>query len=67
MGDTAEKKVKTSRLKKIKAEFKKIIWPDKSTVAKKTVACAILTAILSVIIAVLDTVFQFGLNLLMGL
>ena len=67
MGDTAEKSVKTSRWKRIKAEFKKIIWPDKPTVFKKTVAVVVLSIILGVIIALLDTVFQYGINFLIGL
>ncbi|MCI6017472.1 MAG: preprotein translocase subunit SecE [Clostridiales bacterium] len=67
MGDTAEKAVKTSRWKRIKAEFKKIIWPDKPTVFKKTVAVVVLSIILGVIIALLDTVFQYGINFLIGL
>jgi len=67
MGDTAEKSVKTSRWTKVKAEFKKIIWPDKSDVAKRTAAVLILSVIIGVIIAVLDTVFQYGINFLIGL
>lgn len=67
MGDTAEKSVKTSRWSRIKAEFKKIIWPDKPTVLKKTVAVIVLSIILGVIIALLDTVFQYGINFLIGL
>lgn len=67
MGDTAEKASKPSKFAGIKAEFRKIIWPDKPTVAKKTAAVVILSVILGAIIAILDTVFQFGINFLISL
>ena len=39
MGETAGKeKVKKNFFKGLKAEFNKIIWPDKDTVGKQTVA-----------------------------
>lgn len=67
MGDKAEKTVKTSRWSRIKAEFKKIIWPDKSSVIKQTTAVLVLSVIIGVIIALLDTIFQYGINFLIGL
>ena len=42
---TVEKPKKKSWFKGLKAEFKKIIWPDKKTLAKQTVAvivCSVL-------------------------
>ena len=38
MAEKKEKAKKTSWFKGLKAEFKKIIWPDKKTLAKQTVA-----------------------------
>lgn len=69
MGETAnEKALKTpvvkSWFKGLKAEFKKIIWPDKKSLGKQTVAVVIITAILSVIIALLDAIVKFGINLI---
>ncbi len=67
MSDTAEKTAKVSRWSRIKAEFKKIIWPTKEDVAKKTLAVVIASVILGAIIALLDTAFRYGINFLMGL
>lgn len=45
---------KTGMFKNVKSEFSKIIWADKQTVAKQSVAVIVITAILSVVIALLD-------------
>lgn len=45
---------KTGLFKNVKSEFSKIIWADKQTVAKQSVAVIVITAILSVVIALLD-------------
>ena len=37
----AEKAQKSSWFKGMKAEFKKIVWPDKNTLAKQTAAVVI--------------------------
>lgn len=69
MGDAAnEKAPKTSTVKSwfkgLKAEFKKIVWPDKKSLGKQTVAVIVITAVLSVIIALLDAVVKFGINVI---
>ena len=65
MADTAEKKErKPSFFKGIKIEFKKIIWPDRKSVAKQTAAVVVVTIILGVIIRLLDTGIQALLNLI---
>ena len=38
----------------LQAEFHKIIWPDKKSLGKQTVAVIVVSVILGVIIAVLD-------------
>ncbi|WP_029470853.1 preprotein translocase subunit SecE [Blautia producta] len=63
----AEKKVKAPKknwIKGLQAEFKKIIWPDRPTLVKQTVAVVVITAILGVIIAVIDSGVLQILNLL---
>lgn len=67
MGDAANEKALTikSWFKGLKAEFKKIIWPDKKSLGKQTVVVVIITTILSVIIALLDLVIKFGIDLIM--
>ena len=69
MGDAANEKapktpVVKSRFKGLKAEFKKIIWPDKKSLGKQTLAVIVITAVLSVIIALLDAVVKFGINVI---
>ena len=75
MGDAANEKApkaaKESKapavkswFKGLKAEFKKIIWPDKKSLGKQTVAVIVITAVLSVIIALLDAVVKFGINVI---
>ncbi len=46
----------------LKAEFSKIIWPSKTSIAKQTVVVVIITIILGVIISLLDNIIQFGLD-----
>lgn len=70
MGDAVnEKAPKTPAVKSwfrgLKSEFKKIIWPDKKSLGKQTVAVIIITAVLSVIIALLDAAVKFGVNVIM--
>lgn len=65
MGDANEKApVVKSWFKGLKAEFKKIIWPDKESLAKQTVAVVIITTVLALIIALLDLVVKFGIDVI---
>ena len=66
MGDAANEKapVVKSWFKGLKAEFKKIVWPDKESLGKQTVAVVIITAVLSVVIALLDAVVKFGIDVI---
>ena len=50
----------------VKAEFKKIIWPDKDTLTKETVVVVVSTVILGIVIAALDLIIKFGLNIVIG-
>lgn len=59
-----EKAPKKSWFKGLKAEFKKIIWPDKKSLGKQTVAVVIVTILLCALIAFLDAVIQLGLGFL---
>ena len=63
MAESSEKKT-TSFWKALKAEFKKIIWPDKKDVAKQTFLIIVVTIILGVIIKFLDTGIQALLSLI---
>ena len=55
MGDNKQEKTpKTSWFSGLKAEFSKIIWPDKKSLGRQTLAVIVVCIILGVIIAVLD-------------
>lgn len=58
----AEKAPKKSRFKGLKSEFKKIIWPDKESLAKQSVAVIIVTVVLGAVIALLDGIIKLGIN-----
>ncbi len=59
---TVEKQKKKNWFKGLKAEFKKIIWPDKKTLLKQTVAVISCSVLLGVIIWAIDSAIQFGLK-----
>ena len=59
-----EKAPKNSWIKGLKSEFNKIIWTDKKTLVRQTVAVVSITAILGVIISVLDSAVLQFINLL---
>ncbi len=51
--------------KGLKAEFKKIVWPDKESVTKQTAAVIVITIILGVIVSLLDTGLKYLIDLIM--
>ena len=55
---------KKSWFKGLKAEFNKIIWPDKMTLAKHTAAVVSVSVVLGAIIALVDFFAQYGVDLL---
>ncbi|BDF35519.1 MULTISPECIES: preprotein translocase subunit SecE [Lachnospiraceae] len=59
-----QKTQKKSWFKGLKAEFRKIIWPDKMTLAKQTAAVVSVSVVLGIIIAVIDFLVQNGVDLL---
>ncbi|MBE5961133.1 MAG: preprotein translocase subunit SecE [Lachnospiraceae bacterium] len=59
-----EKAPKKSWFKGLKAEFKKIIWPDKESLTKQSLAVIVISVILGLIIAVVDAAIKFGINVI---
>ena len=55
---------KKSWFKGVEAEFKKIIWPDKMTVGKQTIAVVATSIVLGAVIAIVDFIAQYGVDLL---
>lgn len=48
----------------LKAEFKKVIWADNKTLAKQTSVVVVITAILGVLISLIDSVVLQLVNLI---
>ena len=70
MGDTAvktEKAPKKSWFKGLKAEFKKIIWPDKKTLTRQTIAVVATSVALGLMIKILDIIITYGIDFLVTL
>ena len=63
MGEN-EKTQKKSWFRGLQAEFKKIIWPDKRTLARQTTAVVIVSVVLGAVIAVIDMILRYGIDLL---
>ncbi len=65
MGETVkEKKAKTSFFKGLKAEFKRIIWPNSKTLIRETTAVVVVSVLLGAIITALDFVIRIGIDFL---
>ena len=64
MSENKDKAQKKSWFKGLKAEFKKVIWPDKNTLAKQTTAVVSVSVLLGALIAVIDAILKYGIDLL---
>ena len=64
MGEKTVKTQKKSWFKGLQAEFKKVIWPDKKTLAKQTTAVVSVSLLLGVLISVIDAILKYGIDLL---
>lgn len=51
----------------LKAEFNKIIWPEKQSVIRQTIAVLAVSVVTGLIIALLDWGIQQGVDFLIGL
>ena len=52
-------------LTNLKVEFGRIIWPDKDSLIKQTIAVVLISIALCLVITVLDTVISTGIGFLM--
>ena len=64
MNVMSEKAQKKSWFTGLKAEFNKIIWPDRKTLVKHTAAVVSVSVVLGAIIALVDFLAQYGVNIL---
>ena len=55
---------KKSWFKGLQAEFKKVIWPDKKTLARQTTAVVAVSVVLGALIAVVDVILRYGIDFL---
>ena len=67
MGDSSDKQTKVSFWQGLKAEYKKITWPDKKSAIKQSLVVTIISIILGLIIVALDTAIQLGVDKLVSL
>jgi preprotein translocase subunit SecE len=71
MGETSKQKASKSFPSKVKAwftgfrgEFGKIVWPNRKTLTKESVAVLVVSVVLGVIIAVIDFAARAGIEFL---
>lgn len=67
MAEKTEKSRQKSWFDGLKAEFKKIIWPDRKSLVKQTGAVVAVSIVLGMIIAILDFIFQYGVDILVNI
>ena len=58
---------KASWFKGVKAEFKKIVWPDQKSLTKQSIAVVSTSVALALIIKILDMLMTFGIDILVTL
>lgn len=65
MGEVKTSKThKKSWFKGLKAEFNKIIWPNKITLAKESTAVIVVSILLGVIISIVDFIVKSGIDVI---
>ena len=67
MAKSSEKQPNSGFFKGVKAEFKKVSWPDKRTLLKKTIVVVAISLVVGVLIAVMDYFIQYGVNFITSL
>ena len=64
MGGSAEKQSGANFFQGVKAEFKKVVWPDRKSTFKQSVAVVAISIVVGVIIAIIDYIAKYGVNFL---
>ena len=67
MAEKTEKSLKKNWFDGLKAEFKKIIWPDRKSLVKETGAVVAVSIVLGMIISILDFIFKYGVDILVNI
>ena len=69
MAEKVQKNEKTPMAKwfaGLKAEFRKIIWPNQQSIVRQTIAVVAVSVVTGLIIAVIDFILQYGVNFLVS-
>lgn len=53
--------------KDVRSEFKKIIWPNRNDLAKKTITVIVTSLIFGLLIFVMDGIYGFGMSFFVNL
>lgn len=61
---TADKAPKKSWFKGVKSEFKKILWLDRESLTKQSIAVITVTVVLGVVIYLLDYLIELGMGII---
>ena len=64
MGDATEKQNRPKFFAGVKAEFKKISWPDRQSTVKQSIAVVAISIVVGIIIALLDMIVKYGVDFL---
>jgi preprotein translocase subunit SecE len=67
MGNATNEVKKSNRLKTIKAQFRRIIWPTKEDIASESAVVLAISVFLGVVIAILDRVLLLLVDLIISL
>lgn len=69
MGDSqkTEKSGLKGFFKGVKTEFKKISWPDATTMFKQSVVVIAVSVVVGILITLMDTIIQYGVSFLTSL
>ena len=73
MGDTKKKEKESlgdkikNWCKGLKAEFGKIAWESRENITKETIAVVVISVVVGLLIALIDTILHYGINFLTGL
>lgn len=65
--EKAAAKKKTGFFKGLKSEYRKISWPDRTSLLKQSVAVVCVSVVVGIIIAVLDFMMKYGVDFLTSL
>ena len=67
MGNSVEKKAGSGFIKGVKQEFKKIVWPDRQSTLRQSIAVVAISVVLGVVIAILDYVAKTGVDFIISI